>query len=654
MNKLAWYYYRIKRIPIAEYPYRFILTGKKIHDRFTKKPKKRQTPVSYQETRLKISTLDIADIFSEKKNEIINHADDILNHNFNIFGIVRNFGDPINWSLDPKTGNTWPLEFWGKIKYRDGKTIGGIKFAWELNRLHHLPQLALVFSLTGNPKYKEEIFTQLKSWIKSNPYPKGINWIMGIELGIRITNVVYTLKFLGEAQLKPEQQKLISQFIFIHANHLYRYPSKHTSGGNHAISEALGLFITGLCFPKMRKAHKWKRFGKNVLEREIVRQIYPDGSSFEHSIPYLQFIVDHYLIYYLLCKQHNEAYDPVIEKRLKASFEFIHSILDENANYPSIGDNDDGHLLKIWFGTHNNFSSLLNTGAILFNRPEWLRDKSKLDHKTQLLLGKSAQNILNQKKAGLTTNLPDTKFFKHSGLAVIRDNTHPKVLFIGNSGPLGLRPLAGHGHADALSFWISVDGKPIFIDPGNYLYHSGSEWRNYFRSTSAHNTITVDKNDQAKMVADFIFSNFYKIKDPLLKENPESILWSAGHDGYKKINDPVSHIRTVKYLKKKRQFIIKDELKCTGKHWIECFFHFYPACSVKTKNNIYYIFCGDIKVQLEIDKNWINQKLLIGNYNPLSGWFSAGFNQLVETNTLLLSTKIEGQKSFFSVIDISN
>ena len=264
INKYSWYFNRLRKMPVLEIPYRIDQAIKKNIDR---KNGKRISIDIKTSTRINIKQTDVSDfyrIFPGARNAVLSDAENILKHEFNIFGIEKDFGNPINWHLDPKTNNSWPLKFWGDINYRDGKTIGGIKFAWELNRLHHLPHLSIAFSITKDSRYKDEIFCQLQSWLEANPYPKGINWISGIELGIRVVNIAYTLKFLGNEPLTSEQQRLILQFISIHGRHLYHYPSKYTSCGNHAIAEALGMFTAGLCFPDIDGADKWKSFGKKV------------------------------------------------------------------------------------------------------------------------------------------------------------------------------------------------------------------------------------------------------------------------------------------------------------------------------------------------------------------------------------------------------
>jgi hypothetical protein len=469
---------------------------------------------------------------------------------------------------------------------------------------------------------------------------------MGIELGIRIVNLVYTLMFLGDNSLSTKEESLICQFFREHGRHLFRYPSKYSSCANHAIAEALGLFITGLCFPEIKGAKKWKKKGKKVLEREVSRQIYPDGSSFEHSIPYLQFVLDNFLVYYLSCLEYKEPVSEVFTERLKAAFEFINNILDREGNYPLIGDDDDGFLLKFWFKEQNNFVSLLNTGAILFDRPEWIPDNARLDYKTYLLLGKNTFYKYKRLKAKKKIKNSECYYFSDSGLVVARDDSAPEILIVSNNGPLGLKPLGGHGHADALSFWLSVKAQPVFIDPGTYLYHSGGKWRNYFRSTRAHNTICVDGLDQAEIVSDFIFRDFYRVKGTQFEETEGSWTWSAAHSGYMRLRDPVFHERKISYQKKDKCIYIKDNISCNSNHLIECFFHLHPSCAILSRDNFFTIMSRNIKVRLEAGEKWTSYKLFKGSTTPLSGWFSPGFNKLKESYTIRLSADIKCSESF--------
>ena len=659
-SKIQWHLERLRRMSIREVPYRLKQALLKRIDKYfppySPRLLKETTDSIWEQFDDGLEWLkEIPELLPLDMELLIGEAEDIIRHEFEVFGIKANFGNPINFYLDPKTGRTWPIKFWGDINHRDGQTIGGIKFAWELNRLHHWPKLAIAYSLTGDKRYLIEIFDQLKHWIMTNPYPKGINWISGIELGIRIVNLFYSLKLIGRKHLKqlnPEQKNNILKFVSLHGHHLYRYPSKYSSCANHALAEALGLFIAGLAFPCLKEAIKWKSYGKRVLEREVLRQIYPDGSSFEHTTAYLQFVADHFLVYYLICKEYREPIDQNVSERLKTVCNFISSIIDIKGNIPLIGDEDDGYLLRLWFGKHNNFLSLLNTGAILFNRPEWVHPAAFFDFKTLLLLGSSAKpkwEELRSQKAWCRRPI----YFNNAGLAVISHSKSGKeILFIGNSGALGLKPLGGHGHADALSFWLSVGGQPFFIDPGTYLYHSGGKWRRFFRSTAAHNTIEIDSKDQAEQISDFIFEDFYKIQHVQWIEKDDTIFWGAEHDGYCRLSDPVIHRREVIYLKKHYLFRICDILKCRKKHEVAMFFHLHPMVSVKKQGDNTYLLSSDSATLVLIVDKRLQPQVFYGSESPLMGWYSPGFNRLEKTNTLVFRGNINSDVHFQTEVRI--
>ena len=53
-------------------------------------------------------------------------------------------------------------------------------------------------------------------------------------------------------------------------------------------------------------------------------------------------------------------------------------------------------------------------------------------------------------------------------------------------GALGQRGWGGHSHNDQLGIELWIDGKPVVLDPGTYLYTPSVEKRNAYRSVNAH------------------------------------------------------------------------------------------------------------------------------------------------------------------------
>ena len=77
------------------------------------------------------------------------------------------------------------------------------------------------------------------------------------------------------------------------------------------------------------------------------------------------------------------------------------------------------------------------------------------------------------------------------------DDAQVKIVF--DTGPLGYLSIAAHGHADALSLLASYGGWPVFVDPGTYSYKPKDVWRDWFRGTLAHNTVTIDSLNQSQI-----------------------------------------------------------------------------------------------------------------------------------------------------------
>lgn len=71
-----------------------------------------------------------------------------------------------------------------------------------------------------------------------------------------------------------------------------------------------------------------------------------------------------------------------------------------------------------------------------------------------------------------------------------------------DAGPPGPARQPGHAHCDMLSFELDLRGRPIVVDAGVHGY-DGDRFREYARSTRAHNTVGVDGREQHEMWATF-------------------------------------------------------------------------------------------------------------------------------------------------------
>ena len=126
-----------------------------------------------------------------------------------------------------------------------------------------------------------------------------------------------------------------------------------------------------------------------------------------------------------------------------------------------------------------------------------------------------------------------------------RFETPDEVRLLVDAGPLGYLSIAAHGHADALSFVLSIGDREILVDPGTYAYHTDPAWRRYFRSTLAHNTVGIDEQDQSVQAGNFMWTDHAQARCIEFEAGAERQRFVGEHYGYERLEDPVVHRREI-------------------------------------------------------------------------------------------------------------
>ena len=83
-----------------------------------------------------------------------------------------------------------------------------------------------------------------------------------------------------------------------------------------------------------------------------------------------------------------------------------------------------------------------------------------------------------------------------------RKFSRPCYEIIIDGGPIGPDYIPGHGHADILNFELHIQEKPFIVDLGISTYEKNKK-RLSQRSTSAHNTVTIGKQEQSEIWSGF-------------------------------------------------------------------------------------------------------------------------------------------------------
>jgi hypothetical protein len=363
----------------------------------------------------------------------------------------------------------------------------------------------------------------------------------------------------------------------------------------------------------------------------------PDGVNREQAVAYQQFVLDFQLLCLLAGKANGQWFSADYESRLESMLDYLASIMDAGGNVPMFGDDDDGTVVRLAPHGRSAYRSLLATGAVLFRRADFRVKAGDLDDKTRWLLGDHAERVYG-KLDDTQVTLPVRRAFKEGGYYVLGCDfeTAEEIRLVADAGPLGYQSIAAHGHADALSFTLSVGGMEFLVDPGTYAYHTHPAWRAYFRGTAAHNTVRVDGADQSSQGGNFMWLHKARASCTVWSVTPERDLFEGWHDGYLRLTDPVKHWRRITLDKRERSIVVEDTLEMQGAHQVELHFHWGENVRVELDGLHCAATRGSRTVSLQLPRRpEARSYLRRGSVAPLGGWISRCYDHKEPTSTVV-------------------
>jgi hypothetical protein len=498
----------------------------------------------------------------------------------------------------------------------------------------------------------------MRSWIAANPYLIGINWYSNIEINIRLINWFFCWDILNVPKLITESPDFAAfvehdwlPIIYLHCQYSYRNPSRYSSANNHLISEYAGLFVASSVW-RFKEARKWNKYSKKGLEEEIIKQHSDGGVNREEAAEYIQFITDFLLIAFLVGENTDNHFSDNYRKLLERIFDYIYQFTDREVNFPKYGDEDDGRVILLEPSHDNNFKSLMTSASVIFLDPKYKVKSGKFDIKNQLMFGDEGRKLYNALEKKDT--ILNTCFYKNEGHYILRDHHRENEIYVHfDAAPLGYLSIAAHGHADALSFILHINGQEVLVDPGTYTYHTDPEFRKYFVGTLAHNTIRINHQDQALLGGPTMWLKHFDIDLIHASKSNRSDRIIASHNGYKNLG--VIHTRDFFFRKDTFEIIITDTIELGKRQelFIEFPLHLHPSIHSNYDRGNYGLFdannyrlldiCLDSKFESEIQ---------IAKTTPVIGWYSKSFYQKEPSEVIYQTAKIFNTSTFTTRIEI--
>ncbi len=595
--------------------------------------------------------------FPGERDAIIASAEKSVAGRLDLLGFTDlDFGHPVDWHLNPLTGDRAPLVHWSKIDPVAPIGKGDLKVFWEVQRNMHFVTLGQAYWLTGDHRYVEAFVSQASSWIDANPVGMGVGWAASLDVSFRAIQWLWALSLCADSRAVTREfvARLLKSLIE-HGRHIEKYLSYYFSPNTHLTGEALGLFYLGMALPELRRAERWRKAGLRILLEQLPKHLRSDGVYFEQASYYQRYTVDFYTHLFAIIHTNGangialpRDEEQTLWRKLEKAFDHLMWIGRPDGSWPLIGDDDGGRLIKLAPRPCNDFRDTLAIGAAIFKRGDWKHVAGDAPSEMLWLLGPEGVARYDRLQAASPREV--SLAFETGGYFVMRDGWERDSSFVLiDCGRHGSEMGLGHAHSDALAIELALRGATWLVDPATYVYGAEAEARDWFRSTRAHNTATVDGEDQSEPSTPFAWKTSANCNLIRFDDLGDCVIFEGSHEGYHRLRDPVTHIRSVVMLRKQSALIVSDRFAAGARHDYTIRYHFAPNCEACARDN-------------RIEARMPNGESLVINFFAKAagpsevklwvegGWVSSCYGQRAEAPVAVFEVSGDGMVEITTVI----
>ena len=579
-----------------------------------------------------------------QRTELLHLADQAARGRIQCFGkTLLDFGDPIDWHLNPVTGRHWRRNVHWSRAHLDEPDVGDVKMTWEAARFPQafLLARAAIFAPDRRTTYVTSLLAQIDGFLAANPYPLGVHWLSGQEIAIRLCAWFFALSALRDVPGASEVAGRLTDHLALSAMHIERHItySRDSVYNNHLLYEALALELAGRLMPKHPSAGRWRAVGLSLLEQEAGTQFYGDGSYIQESHNYQRTSVHCYLMWAAIARRGGGPLPAAILSAMERALDFLHAHLNPvDGKLPNYGTNDGSHPLLLSTCDFTDFRPVIQATSVLVTGRRCL-EPGPWDEMASWLFGPAALD------APVEHRPFRTKSFAGSGYHVLRDETRGCTFLTFRCGDVRER----FSQIDMLSVDVFWRGHNVVVDAGSYRYNAADLWHEHFLGTESHNTVTIDGENQ--MVHYRRFKNLYWTKARRLALQSGDDWWACAgeHLGYTRAPIECTHRRSV-LMAAGEIFVVLDQIEGRGRHDLAV--HFlagdFPHCSTRSGAFAATTPSGPFVLAIyDVRGNMLPLDVVRGQRTPPRGWLSRFYAHKVavpsikvEKNTALPATVV--------------
>ncbi len=348
-------------------------------------------------------------------------------------------------------GDLLLLNEWHKFNFETW-SVPEASHLWNFN-LHYFEYcipLAAKWAETKEERYWNYFKFLIQSWMDSCKYPRGDAW-HPYTISLRLINWLVSRELFADA-LETDNvfDSAMQESMYAQYRHLLVNQEKHLLA-NHYLENLKTLVVCALLFGEDDVLARVERDYLTQLDEQVL----PDGVHYERSMMYHKLILEGLLRVELAYRSVGKAAPAKVASKARQMLDAIASIERGMGKTPFFNDSADGVAKEC--------------GP----------------------LACACRDVYGYEPDDAKTIFPESGFYK------LYDGDAALIFFAGEPGP---SYMLGHAHCDLLSFELSIAGEPTIENSGTYAYQS--ELRPYFRSTAAHNTATIDSDEQMECWAE--------------------------------------------------------------------------------------------------------------------------------------------------------
>lgn len=456
-------------------------------------------------------------------------------------------------------------------------------WTYNLHYFDYAVDMAWAHRHTGDGRFARGFERLASGWIAGTRDRHGDGWDP-YPLSVRAINWAHALLLFGDA-LGSAARAEVAQSLYQQLAYLERRLEWDVLG-NHLQRNLCALLVGGLLFEGSRAA-RWKRRGVALLRQQVEEQVLPDGGHFERAPMYHAIALGDLLMAADLLRAVGEPFPAATAEHIARMTQALGALTRPNGELHLLNDSGNGIAPPL----------------------AWLRG----------LAGRVLSASMDPPSGAWS--LAATGYFGY------RDGGEALIVDCGDPSP-PYQP--GHAHCGILSFELDLAGRPFVVDSGVHGY-DGDPYREYVRSTRAHNTVAIAGKEQSEVWGTFRMARRAEVVGERVGAMAEDGRY-VFHGAYRPYHDRRAiHRRTIEHHASLT--VVTDRVEGAPGAVLTSHLHIHPDFTVTADAHRVIASATDRAVTIEVF-GCDAVRVVRGAQDPVQGWYCPEFGRALPAAVL--------------------